>query len=130
MSRSRATAAAGAAGRAEVAVLAIVTTETLAPGFQLAGARTFVAETAAEALPILERLVEADDVGVIGVHTALLDPLPQATRSRLESRLLPIVVALPAGARGADPQARRARLTRMLRDAVGYHIRFREGGAT
>lgn len=103
--------------------LLVVASPQWAPGYRLAGAEVHEAEDATEARRVVGELVELHEGSVIAVHEPFFAALPRAWRSRLD----PLLVALPESARRVEPGSRRARLTAMLEQAIGYHFVFGEG---
>jgi vacuolar-type H+-ATPase subunit F/Vma7 len=107
--------------------LIVLTTPELEPGYRLAGVATRTADSAAEAERTLLELLEAGADDVIAVHEPFFHDLDRSLRGRLDTLATPLVVAMPGG-RDADVEAeRRARLLRMLWQAVGYEMTFEEG---
>lgn len=109
--------------------LLIVTSPLLDPGFRLAGVGTRVAHTPAEAEETVRNLLADGEVGVIAVHRPYLDDFDPEFRSRLESLVNPVVLAVPDGLETETTQTRQARLAELLQRAVGYHIVFEEDRA-
>ena len=109
--------------------LVVLTTPEGATGFRLAGVPAESAFSTSEGARRLLDLARTGD-GLLAVHESFLAALEPADRRRLEALAEPMVVALPAGTGAAGSKARRARLTEMLRRAVGYRISFRsvDGG--
>lgn len=107
-----------------MARLVVVTAPEQAAGFRLAGATTEVAGSVAEALAIIQELVEGGEGGVIAVHEPFLKEMDPRMRRRLEGLTNPVVVALPTGVAVEGENKRRARLTQALRRAVGFRITF------
>lgn len=105
--------------------LLVLTTPELAPGYRLAGVEARVAASPGEAEGHLAELLA--DAGIVAVHEPFLEQLDPELRGRLESSTRPIVVALPAGEAPAVEGGRRARLLRMLWQAVGYELTFEPG---
>lgn len=107
-----------------MARLIVLTTEEQAAGFRLAGATTEVAPTADRALEIVRAIEASGEGAVIAIHESLLAGMDPDSRRRLEGSVDPVVVSLPAGRAGDHVSERRARLTEVLRRAVGYRITF------
>ena len=107
--------------------LVIVTTSDLAPGYRLAGVATLAAPDATEAADRLRDLLASGEDGIIAVHEPFLQGLDQRLRRHLEESASPWVVALPTGDARAGASERRARLMRLLWQAVGYQITFQPG---
>lgn len=104
--------------------LVILTSPTLEAGFRLAGVTTKSVSSTGEAEDTLRALLAEGQRGVIAVHRPFFDDLNPVFRTRLESSVNPVVVALSDGLQAESPQARRARFTSLLQRAVGYHIVF------
>ncbi len=103
--------------------LLILTTPELAPGYRLAGVATVGADGPADAATRLRELLQAaGEHGIVAVHEPYLDALDDDLRRRVDESREPLVVALPPGDAVAGVSERRARLLRMLWQAVGYHI--------
>jgi vacuolar-type H+-ATPase subunit F/Vma7 len=107
--------------------LIVLTTPELDPGYRLAGVATRTVASAAETELALEQLLAAGADDVIAVHEPFFHELDRSLRRRIDTLAAPLVVALPAG-RDADVEAeRRARLLRLLWQAVGYEMTFEKG---
>jgi vacuolar-type H+-ATPase subunit F/Vma7 len=104
--------------------LVVIVPPELAAGYELAGASTVTAEAADQACDAIRDLLDRREAGVIAVHEPFLGAVDARLRQRLESEVIPVVVALPSGQAGAR-EARRARLAAVLRQAVGQRIGFR-----
>ena len=102
--------------------LRVVVPPRIAPAYRLAGAQVDEVEDAAEARAAVAALVRQHEGGVIAVHEPFFHELPARWRSALD----PLLVAIPERAHRAEPGSRRARLTAMLEQVIGYHIDFRE----
>ena len=105
--------------------LLVLTTPELATGYRLAGVEARIAASPEDAEELLRELVA--EAGIVAVHEPFLEALDPGLRGRLESSTRPIVVALPAGEAPAVEGGRRARLLRMLWQAVGYELTFEPG---
>jgi len=107
--------------------LIVLTTPESEVGYRLAGVATRPVGSSAEAAQALEALLETAADDVIAVHEPFYDDLDPPLRRRIETLSSPLVVAMPGG-RDADVEAeRRARLLRMLWQAVGFEMTFDEG---
>jgi vacuolar-type H+-ATPase subunit F/Vma7 len=106
-----------------VSRLLVLTTRELAAGYRLAGVTVLEVASSAEAATQLEELLDQED-GVIAVHAPFFHEFARPLRQRLDARLTPLVVPLPAGMTDDQAGDRRTRLLRMLRQAVGYEITF------
>ena len=108
---------------ARMSRLLVLTTRELATGYRLAGVTVFDVASSEEAATRLEELLEQED-GVIAVHAPFFHEFARPLRRRLDARLTPLVVPLPAGMTDDQAGDRRTRLLQMLRQAVGYEITF------
>jgi vacuolar-type H+-ATPase subunit F/Vma7 len=106
-----------------VSRLLVLTTRELAAGYRLAGVTVLEVASSEDAATQLEDLLEQED-GVIAVHAPFFHGFPRPLRRRLDARLTPLVVPLPAAG------DRRTRLLRMLRQAIGYEITFGDEAKT
>jgi len=102
--------------------LHVVVPPRLAPGFRLAGAQVAEADDSAGAEKVVRGLLDQQEEGVIAIHEPFFSTLPATWRTSLQ----PLLVAIPEGTRHEDPGSRRARLTAMLEQAIGYHFVFGE----
>ena len=108
--------------------LIVLTTADLELGYRLAGVTTQAVDSTTEAEQALHQLLDAEAEGdVIAVHEPFFNEFDRPMRRRIDASASPLVIALPAG-RYADVEAeRRARLLRMLWQAVGYQMTFDPG---
>jgi vacuolar-type H+-ATPase subunit F/Vma7 len=104
--------------------LMVITSAELAPGFQLAGVETFVAESVEAAERILRKLLTGDEASLIVVHWELLQAMGPGLRRRIELSYRPVVVDIPAGMRTAPGEERRRYVSELIRRAIGFHITF------
>jgi vacuolar-type H+-ATPase subunit F/Vma7 len=105
--------------------LIVVTTPELEPGFRLAGVVTRAAASPSEAAEALRELLDAGTEGaVVAVHEPFFNELDPHLRRRIDALVSPLVVALPGGDESGAEGERRARLLRMLWQAVGFEITF------
>jgi vacuolar-type H+-ATPase subunit F/Vma7 len=105
--------------------LLVLTTRDLADGYRLAGVAVDEVRSAADAAARLEPLLEAE-AGVIALHAPYFDALPAPLRQRVDALSVPLVLPLPAGTTPEEAEDRRERLLKLLRQAVGYEITFRD----
>jgi vacuolar-type H+-ATPase subunit F/Vma7 len=105
--------------------LIVVTTPELEPGYRLAGVATRATASPVEATETLLELLDAGAEGdVVAVHEPFFNELDPHLRRRVDALVSPLVVALPAGDESGADGERRARLLRMLWQAVGFEITF------
>lgn len=108
--------------------LLVLTSDELAPAYRLAGTATIACITAADAQARLRELLVDGFEGVLAVHQPFLDTVPGELLDELGRLDSAVVVGLPAGTDPAEAEDRRARLRRLLREAVGYEITFESQG--
>ncbi|MDH3674439.1 MAG: V-type ATP synthase subunit F [Anaerolineae bacterium] len=104
--------------------LMVITSPDLAPGFQLAGVETFVAEGVETAERILRKLLTGDEASLIVVHRELLQGMGPRLRRQIELSYRPVVVDIPAGMPIAPGEERRRYVSELIRRAIGFHITF------
>jgi vacuolar-type H+-ATPase subunit F/Vma7 len=109
--------------------LVVLTTPELADGYRLAGAAVSEVASPAEAAARIEEMLESER-GVIALHAPYFHALARPLRRRLDALRAPLVVALPAGATPEEAEDRGERLLKLLRQAVGYEITFRDESRT
>ena len=111
-----------------MARLLVLTTPELAAGYRLAGVATDAVETVEDAAEALrDLLLSGAEHGIVAVHEPHLEALDPDLRRRVDASEDPLVVSLPAGEVGTGTSERRARLLRMLSQAVGFRMSFRPG---
>ena len=103
--------------------LIVVTAEDQVTGYRMAGVTALAASTPEEVLRIISEVADAQEGGLVAVDESLLGGIEPAARRRLEESMTPVVVSIPSGSR-ASVSERRARLSEVLRRAVGSRIRF------
>jgi vacuolar-type H+-ATPase subunit F/Vma7 len=109
--------------------LTVITIPELEAGYLLAGVTTRTVGAAAEAEETLQGLLDADATcDVIALHEPFFNELSPALRHRIDALASPLVISLPSGEESNAEAERRARLLRMLWQAVGYGITFEQGG--
>lgn len=101
--------------------VAFITGPKAKSGFQLAGVRQLTADVA-QAAEVLQPLLADDDVGVIALEEPLAAAIGEQQLQEMTRRWPGVLVTLPApetvSAAGMDP------LQRMVRRALGYHVRL------
>ena len=97
-----------------------------ADGFRLAGVETVEGrdETVAENKQTLLRLVNDDDVGIIGINEDFYNAMDDPTRAKIERLERPIIVSIPATKQLEISEARHAYLAKMIRRAIGFDIKI------
>lgn len=103
--------------------LIVVTVEEEVPGYRMAGVTAEAASSPEEALRIVREIAETGEGALVAMGESLLAALEPAARRSLEESMDPVVVSVPSGA-SLGASDRRARLSEVLRRAVGFRIRF------
>jgi vacuolar-type H+-ATPase subunit F/Vma7 len=96
----------------------------VAAGFRLAGLEPAEAADGAEGARRLAALLEDEDVGVVLVQDDFYAALPDAARSALARRALPLVVPFPAPTWVPAAEGPEAFIAELLRQAIGYRVRL------
>lgn len=104
--------------------LMVITTPNTAPGFQLAGVETFVAEDGEQTEVILQQLLAQGEASLIAIRQDLLQDLAPRLRHQLESSFAPLVMAIPGGTPTTPLGERRRYVTELIRRAIGFQITF------
>lgn len=97
-----------------------------ADGFRLAGVETIegtVTDTAENKATLL-KLVNNDDIGIIGISEDILELIDETTRAKIERMDRPIMVTLPTTKHLEVSEARQAFLAKMIRRAIGFDIKI------
>ncbi len=102
----------------------VITEPDLAPGYQLAGVETLIAQSSQEAYQHIETLRRAGNVSVIAVHAPYYAELEDSLRREMEKQVIPVVISLPVGLKTAAAGTHREQVRRMLRRAIGFEITF------
>ena len=90
-------------------------------GFSLAGALQLTVKVS-EAEAQLRKTLADSDVGVVVIDERLAKRIPEADFVALEHSFPGLLVTLPAPA--TDPDAAEDYLQRLIRRALGYHVRL------
>jgi V/A-type H+-transporting ATPase subunit F len=104
--------------------LMVITTPDLAPGFQLAGAETFVVESAEEAKTVLQQLLEGDEASLIVLRQDLLGAVPPRLQRQIDASYRPVVMAIPGGTPTTSAEEHRRYIAELIQRAIGFHITF------
>ena len=112
--------------------LFIVTRPTLVTGFHLAGIDAYGAEVVETAQELIDKWLNAGEVGLLAIDDGLLAHMDAAFLKRLDaSENLPYL-AIPGGQPLGAEASQRHRIAAMIRRAIGFHITFKgeEEGST
>ena len=105
-----------------MAQLVVVTRPGIAPGYLLAGVKTYAAANATAAREIIEKLLASGDVSLLAVDDAYMDTFSSDYLRELQERSDCPVVGLPSGERGDAAVRRRERLAEGIRRAIGVQL--------
>jgi vacuolar-type H+-ATPase subunit F/Vma7 len=108
--------------------LLVLTTGALSTAYRLAGTATVACSSSAEAETRLREQLQNRFEGVLAVHQPYLDEMPRDLIDELGRLDWVLVVGVPEGLHDRQVEDRRARLLRLLREAVGYEITFEGQG--
>ena len=107
--------------------LFIVTRPTLVTGFHLAGIDAYGAEDVESAQELIDKWLNAGEVGLLAIDDGLLAHMDAAFLKRLDaSENLPYL-AIPGGQPLGPEASQRHRIAAMIRRAIGFHITFKGG---
>jgi V/A-type H+-transporting ATPase subunit F len=96
-----------------------------ADGFRLAGVETVEGnDDAADNKQTLLKLVNDDDIGIVGISEDILNNIDDNTRAKIERMERPIMVTLPSTKQLEVSEARHAYLAKMIRRAIGFDIKI------
>lgn len=96
-----------------------------ADGFRMAGVETVEGnDDAAENKKTLLKLINDDDIGIIGISEDILDSIDDPTKGKIDRMDRPIVVTLPTTKHLEVTEARHAYLAKMIRRAIGFDIKI------
>lgn len=112
--------------------LFIVTRPSLVTGFHLAGIDAYGAEDVETAQDLIDKWLNAGEVGLLAIDDGLLAHMDAAFLKRLDaSENLPYL-AIPGGQPLGPEASQRHRIAAMIRRAIGFHITFKgeEEGTT
>lgn len=97
-----------------------------ADGFRLAGVETVEGTwtNVAENKATLLRLVNDDDIGIVGVSEDIINEVDEGTRAKIERMDRPIVITLPTTKQLEVSEIRHTYLAKMIRRAIGFDIKI------
>lgn len=96
-----------------------------ADGFRLAGVETVEGnDEAAGNKQTLLKLINDDDIGIIGISEDIINSIDDPTRAKIDRMDRPIVVTLPTTKHLEVTEARHAYLAKMIRRAIGFDIKI------
>ncbi len=111
-----------------MAKLCVITSPALADGFRLAGAEVYAVESPELAGSELAALIRREDVGLVAVESGLYDALDARLKARVESRLRPVVVSVPAPSAKAHGERRSRYVAELIQRAIGVSITVKRTG--
>ncbi len=107
--------------------LLVLTEPALLNGYLLAGAESFAVRNAAEAEVRLESWIQRDLQALAAIDQKIFDQISPLIKKKLNQSLL-LVVVIPQVSFELSTQQWQQRIQEMIRQAIGIHITFQEGG--
>lgn len=105
--------------------LFIVTRPSLVTGFHLAGVDAYGAEDVESAQDLINKWLNASEVGLLAIDDGLLERMDAAFLRRLDAYENLPYLAIPGGQPLGPEASRRHRISALIRRAVGFHITFK-----
>jgi vacuolar-type H+-ATPase subunit F/Vma7 len=105
--------------------LFVITRPSLVTGFHLAGVDAYGAEDVESAQELINKWLNAGEVGLLAIDDGLLTRMDKAFLRRLDAYENLPYLAVPGG-QPLEPEAsRRHRIATLIRRAIGFHITFK-----
>lgn len=101
--------------------IAFITPEDSEPGFSLAGVIHHAIKPE-ECEILIKKLIDDPDTGLIAIDERLISTLGHEKLKRLEERYSGVIVIIPSPEK---PEEREDYLMRLIKRAIGYHVRLR-----
>lgn len=101
--------------------IVFITPEDSEPGFSLAGVIHHAIKTE-ECEGLLRELIDDPEIGLIAIDERLISAIGQDRLRKIEERFPGVIVIIPSPER---PEEREDYLMRLIRRAIGYHVRLR-----
>jgi vacuolar-type H+-ATPase subunit F/Vma7 len=105
--------------------LFIVTRPSLVTGFHLAGVDAYGAEDVESAQELIDKWLNAGEVGLLAIDDGLLARMDKAFLRRLDAYENLPYLAIPGGQPLGLEASRRHRIAALIRRAIGFHITFK-----
>jgi V/A-type H+/Na+-transporting ATPase subunit F len=105
--------------------LLVVVRPALVPGFHLAGVEAFPADDVEEAQSLIGQWLEAGETGLIAIDDELLSSFEATFQRKLEAAEELPYLAIPSGEPRGPAEARRRRVSELIRRAIGFRITFK-----
>ena len=106
--------------------LFIITRPALVTGFQLAGVNAYGAEDVESAQELIDKWLDAGEVGLLAIDDGLLAHMDATFLRRLDAYENLPYLAIPGGRELGAEASRRHRIAALIRQAIGFHITFKE----
>jgi V/A-type H+-transporting ATPase subunit F len=104
----------------------IVTDSETADGFRLAGVDVYEVKDSEQAREEINRLIDDERTGILAVNEGFLSDIGESLQERIESTYKPIVISLPVKEKAAGAGERKAYLTRLIHQAVGFDVTLKK----
>lgn len=105
--------------------LFIITRPSLVTGFQLAGVNACGAEDVETAQELIDKWLDAGEVGLLAIDDGLLTRMDTVFLRRLDAYENLPYLAIPGGQPLGPEASRRHRIAALIRRAIGFHITFK-----
>lgn len=105
--------------------LFIVTRPSLVTGFHLAGVDAYGAENVESAQELIDKWLNAGEVGLLAIDDGLLARMDPAFLRRLNVYEDLPYLSIPGGQPLGPEVSRRYRIAALIRRAIGFHITFK-----
>lgn len=105
-----------------MAQLVVIARPSVAPGYQLAGVKTYAAQDAKAALKLVEKVLVGGETSLLAIDEAFLDAFPDDYQQTLREHPDCLVIGLPSGERAELGVSRRERLAEGVRRAIGFQL--------
>lgn len=99
---------------------------SLVTGFRLAGVEAIAAGDPKEAQQVIDKWLAAEEDILLALDEGLLERLPDKLIRRMEAAHSLLYVSIPGGGELGPEVSRQQQIARMLRQAIGFSITFRE----
>lgn len=101
--------------------IVFITPEDSEPGFSLAGVIHHAIKLE-QCEGLLKRLIDDPEIGLIAIDERLISVIGQERLKKFEDKFAGVIVIIPSPEK---PEEREDYLMRLIRRAIGYHVRLR-----
>lgn len=104
--------------------LTVLTSDTTAPGYRLAGVKVIEAQTSEAARLELTELLNDQKSGIIAIDESLAACIDARLQTKIDQLYRPVVVLLPASTTLAAQESRRMLIERLVKKAIGFDLKL------